>query len=140
MMLWLLRQVFVVQVDTYQADDDLFPAVPVAAWTFALAAVLHADMNNYPFFDTLYMTSIFLSAISVLPQLCLTMRSGGCFEPLVCHHIAAMAVSRILSGISMWAAKDEITCEFAFVDGHNHSILAIFAAHVLHLLLLADFM
>merc|ERR1719517_393212 len=105
---------------------------------FILAALFHADMNARPLFDALWMAGLFVSVVAVLPQLWLISKTGGHVEALTSHYIAAMAISRILSGTFMWHARFDITCD-QWVEGFNHAIWAILGAHVLHLVFLADF-
>lgn len=113
--------------------------LPLVGVAFSLAALFHADMNDRPLFDTLWMTGLFVGTFSVLPQLWLIARTRGSIEALVCHHVTAMAASRIMSGLFMWYAWDDITCK-QWIVGYNHAIVAILAAHALHLVLLADFL
>jgi len=138
LVLWLLRWILVVQRSTYQAEADTFPVVPTTICAVVVAALLHADMNNRPFFDTMWMAGLFISAVAVLPQLWLSCRTGGRMEALTSHYIAAMALSRAVSGSFIWYARGDIVCK-PWVEGFNHSVWAILCAHVLHLLLLGDF-
>jgi len=135
---WLLHQVLVVRRSSYQKDSDTFPVMPVVVIGFVLAAVFHADMNLRPVFDTMWMAGLFIGSVAVLPQLWLIMRTGGHVEALMSHFIAVMAISRALSGWFMYIARNDIACKY-YIDGLNHSILAILGAHLLHLLLLGDF-
>jgi len=137
-LVWLLHELFVVRRHTYQAEQDSLTISPLVLGAFVLAAILHGNMNDRPFFDTMWMASLFLGTISVLPQLWLITRTGGRVEALMSHHIAAMAASSILSGIFMWHARADVTCQ-PWVQGVNHAIWAILAAHVFHLMLLGDF-
>merc|ERR1740138_1264916 len=50
---WLLYQVLVVKRQTYQVEEDTLSIMPVIVGSLVLAALLHANMNNRPFFDTL---------------------------------------------------------------------------------------
>merc|ERR1719409_762620 len=75
-LVWLLRQVLVVKRLTYQAEEDSMPVLPVAIGALLLAGLLHGDMNGRPIFDTLWMASVFVSAVAVLPQLWLIMQTG----------------------------------------------------------------
>jgi len=134
----LLYYVLVQQKSSYQSEADSCPVVPLILGSLMLAALLHADLNARPVFDTLWMTGLFSDVVAVLPQLWLIARTGGRAQALTSHYIAAMALSRILSGLFMWAARHDITCA-AWVSGVNHAIVAILAAHVLHLVLIADF-
>lgn len=136
--LWLLRRVLVVQNRTYEATDDSFPITPMILGSFIAAAAFHADMNARPLFDAMWMAGLFIGIFAVLPQLWLVSRADGRVEALTSHYIAAMAVSRLLSGSFMWHARFDITCAY-WVDGFEHAVWAILGAHLLHLLLLTDF-
>merc|ERR1740138_493913 len=95
-------------------------------------------MNDMPMFDTFWMASVFIESISVLPQLALTMKTGGVVKALTSHYIMALAVGRVLSGVYMLEAKEDMTCD-EIIKGFNHAPWAVLGAHVVHLLLLADF-
>jgi hypothetical protein len=135
---WLLHQVFVEKKHTYQAEEDCLPIGQMVIASLVLAFMLHGNMNARPIFDALWMASNFLGTIAVLPQLWLITRTGGSVEALTSHHIAAMAASRVMSGLFMWHARFDITCTpWAF--GFNHAIWAILGSHLLHMILLCDF-
>jgi len=138
LVLWLLHRVLVTQRSTYQAHEDSFPFVPMMLVAFVLAALLHADMNARPLFDALWMAGLFVSVFAVLPQLWLINQNGGKVESFTAHYIAAMALSRALSGTFMWYARFDVTC-VEWVDGFSHAIWAILSAHFLHMVLLGDF-
>merc|ERR1719172_216431 len=106
--------------------------------SFILAVLFHGNMNGRPLFDMLWMAGLFISAVSVVPQLWLITQTGGSVEALTSHYIAAMAVSRILSGIFMWHARDDLTSN-PWIVGFSHASHAILAAHFVHMLLLGDF-
>lgn len=137
-LVWLLYQSLVVKKHTQQAEADTFPVTNMVIATFVLAMALHGNMNNRPIFDALWMAGLFLSTVSVLPQLWLITHTGGRVEALTSHYIAALAISRALSGIFMWHAKDDITCVPWMMD-FNHAIWAILGAHLLHMIFLGDF-
>eukprot|EP00929_Paragymnodinium_shiwhaense_P002928 TRINITY_DN103269_c0_g1_i1.p1 TRINITY_DN103269_c0_g1~~TRINITY_DN103269_c0_g1_i1.p1 ORF type:complete len:294 (+),score=72.14 TRINITY_DN103269_c0_g1_i1:78-959(+) len=136
--LWTLHQVLVVRRNSYQEEADTFPVAPIVIGAYILAAIFHADMNYRPFFDTAWMAGLFLSTVAVLPQLWLINRTGGRVEALMSHHIAAMALGTMLSGLFMFYAREDISCS-PWVTDVNHAVLAILAAHLLHLLFLGDF-
>merc|ERR1719401_1431434 len=120
MILWLLREVLVVRKRTYQAGDDGFAISPVILGCLLLAALLHADLNSSPLFDTYWMAGLFISVVAVLPQLWLIAKTGGRCEALPGHYIATMAMSRMLSGIVMWDARGQIRYD-PWVEGWNHA-------------------
>jgi hypothetical protein len=138
MALWMLSQVLVVRHSTYQAEQDKLPVYMLVIGAFVLALLFHADMNSYPLFDMLWMAGLFIGTVAVLPQLWMIMRTGGRVHALTSHYIAAMAVSRMLSGIFMWHARYDITCT-PWINKFNHASWIILAAHLLHLVLLGDF-
>eukprot|EP00933_Yihiella_yeosuensis_P047908 TRINITY_DN4389_c4_g1_i1.p1 TRINITY_DN4389_c4_g1~~TRINITY_DN4389_c4_g1_i1.p1 ORF type:complete len:281 (+),score=56.93 TRINITY_DN4389_c4_g1_i1:130-972(+) len=138
LVLWLLYNVLVVNKASYDEEADTLPVMPVIVGCLLGAIILHADMNARPIFDTLWMTGLFLSVFSVLPQLFVIHRTGGVIKAFTGHFIAILAVSRALSGTFMWHARFDVTCA-QWVEGWNHAIWAILAAHALHMILLGDF-
>lgn len=136
--IWLLRALMVTHRSTYQISQDSFPAVAVGFTAIVLAALFHADMNDRPIFDALWMAGLNLGVVAVLPQLWLMTRTGGRVDALTSHYIAMMALGRLLSGIFMWHAQEDITCA-PWVEEWNHAVWAILLAHFLHLCLLGDF-
>jgi len=137
-LVWLLHQVLVVKRHTYQAEEDSLSVVPFVVGALVLAAVFHGNMDGMPIFDILWMTSVFVSTIAVLPQLWLITRTGGRVAALTSHYIVAMAASSALSGIFMWHAREDITCD-PWITGLTHASWVILAAHLLHMVLLCDF-
>jgi hypothetical protein len=138
MVLWLLYLVLSVNQRTYDAAGDGLAATPLAIGCLVLAMILHGDLDDRPIFDSLWMCGLFISAVSVLPQLWMMTRGQGSTPALIGHFVAVMALSRILSGTYMWHAYEEITCD-PWVGEFNHAGYATLAAHVIHLLFLADF-
>jgi hypothetical protein len=137
LVLWLLHRVVVTHHSTYQVESDSFRANKTVMVCFVLACFLHADEDRRPFFDTLWMAGLFTGVLAVLPQLWLSSATGR-VEALTSHYIAALALSRVLSGMFMWAARNHINCR-PWIGGINHGVVAIFGAHILHLMLLGDF-
>ena len=80
-------------------------------------------MNDNPLFDTLWMTGLFTGVVAVMPQLWLIIKTGGRAEAMTSHYVAAMALSRILSGIFMWEAREDITSK-PWIEGFQHGIVA----------------
>jgi len=136
--IWLLHQMLIAKRHIYDEHEDNFPAAPLAILALVLAALFHADLNSRPLFDTLWMTSVFVGVLAAIPQLSLIARAGGLKEALTTHHVAALAVSRILSGLIMWGQREDLTCD-EWIEGINHSVIAVLFMHAVHLLLLADF-
>lgn len=138
MMLFLLRRILSQHADTYQAFDDSMPLGPMLILCFVLSAFFHADMDNSPIFDCLWMMGLLTSVVAVLPQLWLINRSGGESGALMSHYIATMAFSRFLSGCFMCMAWEHFSCK-PFIGNFSHARWVIMGAHVLHVILLVDF-
>jgi len=135
---WLLHRVLIVKRSTYEAEQDALSALPFAAGSLFVASLSHANLNDRPLFDMLWMAGLLVSSVAVLPQLFLMMRSGSPIQPLTSHFIAVMGISRLLSGMYMWMAHEEISCE-TYISNFNHAGWTIIGAHAVHLVLLADF-
>jgi len=138
LLLLLLRRMAVVRDCRSQDSEEAFRIGPMVLTCLALAAALHADMDEYPLFDAFWMTGLFCGVVSVLPQFWLIMEDGGRAPAMMGHYIAAMAVSRVMSGCFMWMARYDISCQY-WIQGFEHATLAILLAHAIHLLLLCDF-
>jgi hypothetical protein len=138
MVLWLLYRMLSSERMTYEANEDSLPTAPFAVACLILAAIFHGDLDDMPVFDTLWMCGLFVSAVSVLPQLWMMSRSQTHVPALTCHFVAVMAFSRVLSGTYMYHAAPEITCA-PWIGTFQHAGYAILTAHVVHLVLLADF-
>jgi len=136
--LWLLKQVLVERRQSYQEDADNFPIGGLAVVSLVLAALLHGNMNHRPLFDALWMAGLLLGTVAVMPQLWLMNRNGGKVEALPSHYVACMALGRVMSGMFMWHARDDITCK-PWVEDVNHASWTILIAHAVHLIMLADF-
>merc|ERR1719421_2788214 len=127
MVLWLLYRVFYVQNRTYDADDDGLAPRPFAVVCLVLAANFRGNLDMRPIFDTLWMCSVYTSAISVMPQLWMMTHSGRSVPALTGHFVAVMAVARIVSGSYMWHAFADIECK-PWVGTFNHAGYAVLAA------------
>lgn len=132
------RSIPYLSVTPEHTDDDMciWPMVIVA---FALAALLHGDMDDDAVADTLWMAGLYVSVVAVLPQYWMIAKSSGQVQVLTAHYIAATALDRILSGMFMWYVRRYITC-VQWIAGFEHAICAILLAHLVHLALLSDFL
>jgi len=139
MLLWLLYHVEKQQQNTQEADEDNFPLAYITLAAFILAALFHGDLNDRPFWDTIWMFGLNIAVVAVVPQLWLMMRSRLRVPPLTCHFVAVMAFSRMLSGYYMWDVHDELTCDPCFGGFASATATAVLAAHLVHLVLLGDF-
>jgi len=135
---WLLYRLCNAPHRMQDQEDDALPAMPFALGSFLLAGMFHGDMDEKPLFDTLWMCSVFVSAVAVVPQLWMMTHRRGSIPALTSHFVAVTAVGRILSGSYMWHAYPEIEC-IPWIGSFQHAGYAVIAAHALHLLLLGDF-
>jgi hypothetical protein len=138
MLLLLLRSVIVDHSDTYQGFEDSLPMMPLMVGCYILAAIFHADMDDNPILDTVWMAGLLTSVVAVLPQFWLITQSGGQAGALTSHYIACMAVSRFLAGLFLSMAWEHLTCEPYFGE-FNHAKWIMLIAHVLHVVILGDF-
>jgi len=138
MILFLLHRVLVVHRSTYEASEDTFRVGPLILGAFCLAAMFHGNAADNPLYDTCWMAGLFLGVAGVLPKFWLITQSGGSAEAWTCHYIAAMGLSRAISGLFMWEAREDVTQD-QLITGFDHAIFFILIAHAIHLLLICDF-
>merc|ERR1719199_2138483 len=138
LIVFLLRNVLFTQRSTYQQEDDDMSIGMLVVGCLCLGALLHGDMDDHPIFDSLWLASLFVSVVAVLPQYWMIAKSSGQVHVLTAHYIAATAVDRALSGLFMWYVRKYITC-IPWLGQFQHTIYVILLAHVIHLVLLSDF-
>lgn len=134
----LIRSVLVDHVETYQATEDTLRVWPWLVACCVSALILHGDMNEHWLYDTVWMSSLFVSVVAVLPHFWLITKSGGQAGAMTSHYIAAMAFSRFLSGSFAWMAWEYLTCQ-PHIGSFQHARWVILGAHILHVILLFDF-
>jgi hypothetical protein len=135
---WLLYRLHNAKHRTQEQQEDALPAAPFALGSLALAGLLHGNLDEMPLFDTLWMCSVFVSAVAVVPQLWMMTHRRGSIPALTSHFVAVTALGRILSGSYMWHAYPEIECE-PLIGNFQHAGYAVIVAHAVHLLLLGEF-
>jgi hypothetical protein len=123
MVLWLLPRVLEAQRGTH---DDVLSVTPCALGSFVLAWLVHADLDDMPIFDILWMCGLFVGALAMLPQLWLMARTSANVPAVMNHFVAVTAFSCILSG------------SFFYI-GWPYAVYVFLAAHAVHLTLLAGF-
>jgi hypothetical protein len=139
MLLFLLRSVHLHHADTYQATDDTLPVVPMVFACFVLAALLHGDMDDNAIFDALWMAGLLTSVVAVLPQFWLITKSGCQAGAMTSHYIFSMAFSRFLAGCFAFMAWEHLSSA-PYIDDFQHARWVILGAHVVHVLILCDFL
>jgi hypothetical protein len=136
--LWLLREVLSTKRFTYDDLNDVFPVCGVSLGCFVVGMLMHANNHDHAFCDAAWMAGLLMSVVAVIPQYKLIIKSGGTVEALISHSMAAMGLARLFSGVFLWRARKHINCEF-WIQDFNHAIVVILGAHLLHLVILADF-
>jgi hypothetical protein len=120
---------------TYQGDHDNFPVMPLIPPCVILAYFIHANLNRSFFFDVIWATSTNLDSIAMLPQLWMMTKIGGQVAGCTAHFVFAMVASRVLA-LLFWSQA------FLDLQGEGSELAGkqIVAAHVIQLLLAADFL
>jgi len=143
--LWLIHRILRVQRHQYEAEADSLSATPFVVVAFLLSLVMHADLNSRPLFDSLWMCSLFIFSLAMVPQLWMMTHRQGNVHTLTGHFVAVMTVSRSISASYFWEGHEEITCE-PWISKFNlceafptHAGWAMLAAHAVHLVLLGSF-
>lgn len=123
---------------TYQEDLDTFDISYILGGCFVLALLLHPRLNNRPVFDTLWTLALYVDVFAMLPQLWMVAKieTGGKLDGFNAHYIGAIAASRMVSLYFWWYGHREFAPK---KGGFNLTGYAILAAHVIQVLLLADF-
>lgn len=138
-MLWKVHKTHVL---TYQGDQDtlnIWRAVPMA---MALAVFVHGHMNHSWFYDVMYMLSMNLEMIAMLPQYFMMVKQGGEIEAQTSHFVATIMVSRLLSFAFWYYAYQGMAPKLnrVFTGAPNVAGWMVLGSHVLQLLLSVDFM
>jgi hypothetical protein len=137
MVLLLLWRVRVQRRGTTQVVQDTYNMWWLVLAAILLAIPLHANVDDDPIFDTLWMAGLFTGVAAQIPQLWLIAQMKGHADALTSHYILASALSVCMSFEYMYEARNEITCNEW--TGFNHASYVILLAHVVHLFILADF-
>jgi len=123
--------------DSYQSEFDTLDVHKFLPACVLLALFCRGDLNNSPFYDTVWTISLFLDTISMLPQLWMLTKLGGQVESLTSHFVAAIVASRVLSfAFWMYGYKELVPLK----GGANIAGYTILISHSFQLLLCADFM
>jgi len=121
---------------TYQAQYDTLSCMPLVPACVMLAMFVHGNMNNSELYDTIWTTSLNLDTIAMIPQLWMLTKVGGEVEGMTSHFVVAIIASRMCS-LSFWYYGYE---EVAEASGANIAGKQIIIAHVIQLILSADFL
>ncbi|XP_052188768.1 uncharacterized protein LOC127799086 [Diospyros lotus] len=117
--------------DNLSARYTLVPA--------AVLALLIAPNSEHTLISRLWAFSVYLKALSMLPQLRL-MQNEKMFEPITAHYVFAIGVARFL-GFAFWIVMVYQTGgKFLFLVGYGSLwVLMAFISEIIHTFILADF-
>lgn len=134
MVLDVAWNVFKTHRDTYQSDLDTLHVKYLVPGCFLLACllrpVLTLESPSYTFFWTI---CLYLDVLALMPQVVMMGRSGGKIEAPICNFVAVTALSRMVD-LCAWFSEERTE----LVTPFSRALIIFF--HVLHLLLVADFM
>lgn len=84
---------------------DLRNGMPICVVT---AVVIHGDLNDCVFFDTLYYVSINVETLAMMPQLWMFTKGGGQVDGMTSHFVVMHTLGRLCSLVFWWDAVGEI--------------------------------
>jgi len=140
MVLDVRKSVFVTYRSTYQEELDVLDIKYLVPALMVLALVLHPDFSmrgSGAFFTMAWTSCLYVDVMALMPQVVMMAKGGGTVDAMISHFVAATVVSRLFDLAFWWCAG------FAWIsqpDTFNFSGWLIIAMHVIHLLLVADFM
>lgn len=140
----VFRSVFRTHRKTYQDDLDVLNIKYLVPICLVLALVMHPQFHVRllmgPIYTYIWTACLYLDVLALMPQVVMMGKSGGKIESPICHFVAATAVSRMVD-IWFWFYNFDSVGPPDLQRGDiNFSACLIVALHVLHLLLVADFM
>jgi hypothetical protein len=134
MVLDVTWSVFKTHRDTYQSDLDVLHVKFLVPACFVLAALLRPVLTlETPMYAYFWSSCLYLDVLALMPQVVLMGRSGGKVKACSCNFVAVTAFSRMVDLVAWYSEeRNDLVTPFS-------KVLIIFF-HILHLLLVADFM
>jgi len=134
MVLEVTWSVFKTHRDTYQTDLDILHVKFLVPSCFVLACLVHPMLTlETPTYAYFWSCCLYLDVLALMPQVVMMGRSGGKVEASSCNFVAVTALSRMVDLIA-WCSEERND----LVDPFSRALIIFF--HILHLLLVADFM
>lgn len=139
--MYLIHSCAVTHRSSYQEKYDGVEIKPLIMLCALLAVLVHPDLNDRPLFDVAWTTSLYIDSVAMLPQLWMMTSAGGA-RVLTGHYVAAMAVSRSLNFVFWYHGYGELAtlAEDGETAQSNLPGYGVLTAHVVQLLLMADFL
>lgn len=120
---------------SYQEEFDTFALDKCVPTAILMGMCIHGNMNAHWFFDTVWMVSMNLDTIALLPQLWMLSKLGGEVEGMTSHFCSAMICSRACVFAFWFYGFREITTHGAGVAGWQ-----VLICYALQLILSVDFL
>jgi len=134
----VLRYIFVTYRTSYQEELDILSVKWLIPSCVIFAAVLHPSLQEGPWFSFCWTSCLYLDIMALMPQIVMMDQGAGKVSAPICHFVAATAVSRMVD-LWFWFFNFQLVGDYMPGEFHFSGWLIIFF-HIVHLLLVADFM
>jgi len=131
MALDILRAVLKNYRESYQEDLDVLKIKHLIPACLVLAIVVHPDIRRGAVWTFGWTSCLYLDVLALMPQVAMMTKSGGKVEAPIANFVAMTALSRV-GDLWFWCCGAHGLMRYSW-------ILIVFF-HILHLLLVADFM
>lgn len=143
LVVYTLYHVHKVYVHSYQQEQDALSIQWILASCAVSAFFLHAELNNCPFFDTIWAFGMNVEIFQMLPQLYMLSKLGGRVENETTHYVVLTFFSCVCRFMFwLWAIPGCI--ELSSPDGYAWNMeiggYYILVAYILELCVHLDFM
>merc|ERR1712224_655022 len=134
MVLHVTWSVFKTHSYTHQRDLDTLHVKFLVPGCFVLAALLRPELLlETPLYAYFWSSCLYLDVLALMPQVVMMTRTNGKVESPICNFVAVTALSRMVD-LCAWFSDERTD----LVSGFSKTLIIFF--HVLHLVLVADFM
>lgn len=134
----ILRSVFVTYNSSYQEDCDVLHVKYLIPSCICLALLLHPSFEEGAWYSFCWTACLYLDVMALMPQVVMMGRAGKKVSAPISHFVAATTMSRVVD-LSFWFKNFDMVGEYKPDEFHFSGWLIIFW-HVVHLMLVADFM
>merc|ERR1712032_523165 len=86
--------IYTTHYPTYQRRQDSFWTTPFVLLAVVMGCAVYGNMNKSPFFDRIWMISLNLDTVSMMPQLWMASKIGGEVDMMTSHFVALLFFSR----------------------------------------------
>lgn len=131
MVLDILWSVWRTYKATYQEDLDVLKFKYLVPGCCVLALLIHPDLEEGWMYSYWWTLCLYLDVMALMPQVVMMTKGGGKVQAPIAHFVAATFASRCVD-LTYWAFQYELV-------GIYSAVIIVFF-HVLHLVLVLDFM